>query len=969
MAVVRRLLLVNEFKIEGFQQAKQQMDSLAQASGKAADGQKNLNDKYGFTKASQSSLLRSTTQLRILYFNLALAAGVVGATFGVMIKKGAELNTMFTRMALISNSSINSVRKAIFDLQRDSIFSLEEVGNSFLELNKAGLSFQQAQQALPAVTNLAVAGFTDLATATKIVTQTMFQFNIPTSDAARVVDIISKAANASAADVQDFGQALSFVGGIAEVAGLSLEETAGAVAILTNRGLTGGRAGRNLQSALSSLIDPSDEAKDTLRQLGINIKDSEGNLISLSEIVQQFSVALSSSSDKTQTLAKVFSNEGLRAITGLLNEYEQGIGTVDDFNNKLKESKSAAEIAAEASKSSGLTIKKAWNDVKASFSDDFEAMSKVAAGFLESIADLRKGIQPIDFTAFTPDPDTMEKIRQTAQILMQMKLSTLPEKALIPSLDQINSNNKLLGKGATPAPGFKLPIGSTTMTVNNPQLTIASIDVTKLKVEEIQATKINTEVTTEETESKIKLTQIDNILTGAQEDVAAAFDKSRSSAEKELEAIRTNFAEKRKQLEAKGASQGQLIQLDTLERQAELPALQAVRQKELNDALERAQALVEAQNRALERQIDNISTELDQIRDSMDSIQDTMDVIGQGRFKGQTGLEGLILQQETAIKRAKFETYGLGSAENFLRNASLMTGSALTQQVNALDDLADSSSRSKREFEAWRTSLQEAIKSLVISSDDLGRDVTDVVKQKQEELLGLGFAENNNTSRKTAAEQNLDRLKEAFGLVSDEFSGTIQNHIQMRQDEKNTLYETADAAINAWENERSSLEQLISKESTFTSQRNELTARINDNKNALDSAREAMNNFGDVTDIRIRSAIKLVKELGQELSKIGVPSGGSVSTSKSSTSGDNSGFTSFVGDRAKVKEMAEGGIVQKPTFAMIGESGPEAVVPLNKGNMGININEINVNLYGSNAGLNEGRKIALEIKRELKALA
>jgi len=67
MAVVRRLLLVNEFKIEGFQQAKQQMDSLAQASGKAADGQKNLNDKYGFTKASQSSLLRSTTQLRILY--------------------------------------------------------------------------------------------------------------------------------------------------------------------------------------------------------------------------------------------------------------------------------------------------------------------------------------------------------------------------------------------------------------------------------------------------------------------------------------------------------------------------------------------------------------------------------------------------------------------------------------------------------------------------------------------------------------------------------------------------------------------------------------------------------------------------------------------------------------------------------------------------------------------------------------
>ena len=37
-------------------------------------------------------------------------------------------------------------------------------------------------------------------------------------------------------------------------------------------------------------------------------------------------------------------------------------------------------------------------------------------------------------------------------------------------------------------------------------------------------------------------------------------------------------------------------------------------------------------------------------------------------------------------------------------------------------------------------------------------------------------------------------------------------------------------------------------------------------------------------------------------------------------------------------ELARGGIVSKPTLAMIGEKGPEAVVPLGRGGAGMTIN-------------------------------
>jgi len=62
--------------------------------------------------------------------------------------------------------------------------------------------------------------------------------------------------------------------------------------------------------------------------------------------------------------------------------------------------------------------------------------------------------------------------------------------------------------------------------------------------------------------------------------------------------------------------------------------------------------------------------------------------------------------------------------------------------------------------------------------------------------------------------------------------------------------------------------------------------------------------------------------------------------------------------------MAQGGIVTAPTFALIGESGPEAVIPLGaNGGVG-NTYNITVNAgMGSGSGAELGEKIVTAIKR------
>ena len=62
--------------------------------------------------------------------------------------------------------------------------------------------------------------------------------------------------------------------------------------------------------------------------------------------------------------------------------------------------------------------------------------------------------------------------------------------------------------------------------------------------------------------------------------------------------------------------------------------------------------------------------------------------------------------------------------------------------------------------------------------------------------------------------------------------------------------------------------------------------------------------------------------------------------------------------------MASGGIVTKPTLAMIGEAGPEAVVPLKKGYGNINIT-ITGNNISSDYDINKiGEQLVNHLRRK-----
>lgn len=102
----------------------------------------------------------------------------------------------------------------------------------------------------------------------------MNQYGIQIDDVARVSDILTFASNRSAQTVQDVGQAMRSVGGIANRLGDSIEDTVVSMNLLANRGIKGELLGTAMRKAYDGILSNEKE----LNKLGVATRDASNEL-------------------------------------------------------------------------------------------------------------------------------------------------------------------------------------------------------------------------------------------------------------------------------------------------------------------------------------------------------------------------------------------------------------------------------------------------------------------------------------------------------------------------------------------------------------------------------------------------------------------------------------------------------------------------------------------------------------------
>ena len=148
-----------------------------------------------------------------------------------------------------------------------TIFHTNDVGNAIAEAAHAGWNLDQIMSGLPAAMQLAQAGSIDLSDAVNYIVKATSAAGVEFDEVGHFIDLWAFAANSSATNIDEMGEAMLRMGSTMRFAG-STEELMTLIAVTANAGATGSEAGTMIRNSMMRLIAPTDKAKKAMAQLG-----------------------------------------------------------------------------------------------------------------------------------------------------------------------------------------------------------------------------------------------------------------------------------------------------------------------------------------------------------------------------------------------------------------------------------------------------------------------------------------------------------------------------------------------------------------------------------------------------------------------------------------------------------------------------------------------------------------------------
>lgn len=289
-------------------------------------------DTSGFYRGmaiANSAMLRSGG----LITRVAAGAGLATLGMGILSLRAAgnfqESQNILQAVSGATTKQMEALRKEAIALGADFKLpnvSAKDASEAMQALARGGLSVQQTLEATRGTLQLGLAaniGFADSAT---IVARSLKAFNLGGSEATRVADLFTAAANKSTAEMTDIAlgfqmASAQFAAGDQTIQGLTTSLT-----LMANAGIVGSDAGTSLKTMMNRLMAPTQKARDLMKDLGIQVYDSSGNMKSMPNIIQELNSAMGgmSKEQRNAALYTLFGSDAIRAARVQMNAGRKG---------------------------------------------------------------------------------------------------------------------------------------------------------------------------------------------------------------------------------------------------------------------------------------------------------------------------------------------------------------------------------------------------------------------------------------------------------------------------------------------------------------------------------------------------------------------------------------------------------------------------------------------------------------------
>jgi len=275
-------------------------------------------------------------------------------TLGFRINQTIESFKEFERELMNAQSIFQTTQDILYGLS-DQVaefgtqygIELNQAAEGLYTLASAGLTASESQEVLSNTLKLSMAVQGDHETIAKLTTQTIFGFGLQMSDSAELTDKFAHAINKSLIEYQDLASAVKFAMPFFITTGQNIDQLLGSLEILTNRALEAGIAGRGLRQALAEFAQHADDNTAAFRKLGVEITDSQGNFLMLTEIAKNFQIAMGDTANDTELLTTLLEDLNVRGATAfvhLVQNADEFQAAVDDLANSAGSATQMAEI-------------------------------------------------------------------------------------------------------------------------------------------------------------------------------------------------------------------------------------------------------------------------------------------------------------------------------------------------------------------------------------------------------------------------------------------------------------------------------------------------------------------------------------------------------------------------------------------------------------------------------------------------
>lgn len=331
-----------------------------------------------------------------MMYGIGGAMSIISDSFGQAVQ---YQNTMETARAILEqnykgnnfNYDFNDMVKKAREVAVKTKFTAAQTSDAVRFMAMAGLDIPMIKASIAPIADLAVIGDNDLGEVADKITNIQTAFKLGPDKMRHLADAMAKTMTSTNTDMMMLAESMQYAAPMAHLAGASVEDTLAMIGIMGNSGIQASMAGTTLRMMYQNIIQPNKKQKAMWDKLGISLRDDQGNVRNLMDVMsdlakktksQQTAIDLLGGEDKATGNKKIDAAAGQRSGINVADAVSRlfrvtasaGAGSIVESIQKVR------QLADEIKNSNGLsqyvsekkqgTISGLWHQVTSAFTED-----------------------------------------------------------------------------------------------------------------------------------------------------------------------------------------------------------------------------------------------------------------------------------------------------------------------------------------------------------------------------------------------------------------------------------------------------------------------------------------------------------------------------------------------------------------------------------------------------------------------